>query len=283
MKRTNFVLLIVLAAAIVCFGFYQIWIRNLIDTTGPEITIEEGILEISVEDPEEALMQGVRAVDDHDGDVTAGMLIERIYGITADNVTTVTYAAFDASGNVTKAQRQIRYRDYHAPRFTLDNSMTFAQGSGFNLLRYVGAVDVMEGDIRRRVHATLISDTGSIAMEGKHRVKLQVTNSLGDISEMVIPVEVYNSDWYTARVELSEYLIYLEKGAAFDPLDYLVQFTVRDETAELRYGIPAGITASINNGVNTNIPGVYEVTYILTQTVSMDSFSGIAKLIVVVE
>ena len=66
----------VLAVAIGLFSAYQIWIHNNLDTTGPVITVEENMLEISVKDPQEALMRGITAMDDRDGDVTARMLVD---------------------------------------------------------------------------------------------------------------------------------------------------------------------------------------------------------------
>ena len=229
MKRINVLLLMVLAVATGLFAGYHLWVHNRLDTVGPVLTIDEGILEVSVQDSEEALMQGIRAVDDRDGDVTATILVESIYGINDDNITTVTYAAFDRAGNVSKIQRQVRYKDYENPRFELYGSMTFTFGSGFDLLEYIGAVDVIEGDIGRRVHATLISDTKGITAQGRHQVKLQVTNNLGDTVEMVMPVEVFDPEWYVADVELTDYMIYLERGADFKPRDYLKGFILRGD------------------------------------------------------
>lgn len=282
MKRMNIVLLLTLAAAMVLFSGYLFWIHGNLDTTGPVFTVEEGILEVSVEDPENALLQGITALDDRDGDVTDGILVERVYGISEDNLTTVTYAAFDAAGNVSKIQRQVRYTDYRAPRFALYSSPTFAYGSGFDLLEQVGAVDVLEGNINRRVHATLISDTQSIAHEGKHQVKLQVTNGLGDTAEMILPVEVYNPEWYTASVELKDYLLYLEPGERFEPKKYLESFVFRGNPIDLTRGVPGEIAVDIMSSVNTDVPGMYEVTYILSRSNNGMVHSGIAKLIVIV-
>lgn len=283
MKRMNIMLLLVIAAAVGLFGCYQFWIHNKLDTVGPVITIEEGVLEVSVEDPDEALMQGVRAEDARDGDVTSGVLIESVYGINSNKEATVTYAAFDAAGNVTKAQRQIRYQDYHAPRFVLRDSLSYPYGSKFQLLENVGAVDVLEGDIGRRIHATLISDTKSIDNQGIHQVKLQVANSLGDTVQLVVPVEVYDPEWYNAEVILSEYLVYLEKGSRFDSRAYLRSFVVRGEPVSVHSEIPEDISVDINSKVRMNEPGVYEVSYVLSQTVGMNTYTGMAKLIVVVE
>lgn len=283
MKRVNIFLLLILAAAMVLFSGYLLWIHGNLDTIGPVFSVEEGILEISVRDPAEALLQGITAVDERDGDVTEGILVESVYGISDENLTTVTYAAFDSAGNVSKFQRQVRYTDYREPRFELYASPTFAYGSGFDLLEQVGAEDVLEGNINRRVHATLISDTQSLAMEGNHQVKLQVTNSLGDTVEMILPVSVYNPEWYTASVTLKEYLIYLEAGERFEPRNYLDSFVFRGNPIDLTRGVPDDITADVVSNVKTGEPGVYEVTYILSRTQNAMTHSGIAKLIVIVQ
>lgn len=283
MKRMNVLLLTILAAAVGLFGCYMVWVHNSLDTVRPEISFEDGILEVSVEDPREKLLQGLKAVDARDGDVTDSVLVESIYGINDQNITTVTYAAFDRAGNVSKAQRQVRYPDYRSPRIELRGSLTFASGSGFDLMDYVGAHDVLDGDIRRRVHATLISDTRSIEAEGLHQVELQVTNSLGDTVVMVLPVEVYDPEWYTADVELKEYMIYLERGERFDPNRYLEKFIVRGTPIDLTDGIPEDVFVEITNTVRTDTPGIYEVKYVLSQNSNMTTYSGIAKLFVVVE
>lgn len=272
-----------LAVVVGLFGVYQIWIHRNLDTVGPVITVDEALLEISVTDPEEALMQGIRAVDARDGDVTASILVESVYGITEDNLTTVTYAAFDRAGNVSKLQRQVRYTDYESPRFELYDSLSFPGDSNFDLLDYVGATDVLEGDIRRRVRATLISDTKSIDQVATHTVRFQVTNSLGDTVVADLPVEVYDPEWYTAAVELEEYLIYLEVGETFEPEDYLETFVVRGDEIDVSRGIPEDIYCSISGNVNTRSPGIYDVTFTLTTTENMMTFSGQAVLIVIVQ
>lgn len=282
MKRINILLSIVLAVAVGLFTAYQLWIHNKLDTVGPVITISEEILEVSVSDPESALLQGVSALDARDGDVTDSLLVESVYGINEDQMTTVTYAAFDSAGNVSKLERQVRYKDYEAPRFFITRSMCFPGGSGFDLLDYVGASDVLEGDIRRRVRATLVSDTKSINEVGSHVVRLQVTNSLGDTVEADVPVEVYDPEWYTASVKLNEYLIYLDKGASFDPEKYLETFVVRGDDIDVRYAMPEDVACTITNRVNTQVPGVYQVKYTLSKNINLVTFTGQAVLIVIV-
>ena len=283
MKRVNLLLMGVLAVAIGLFSAYQIWIHNNLDTTGPVITVEEKMLEISVEDPQEALMQGITAMDDRDGDVTGRMLVESIYGITEDNVTTVTYAAFDRAGNVSKLQRQVRYKDYESPKLELYGSLCFPGGVNVDVLEYVGARDVIEDDIRRRVRATLISNTKAINNIGSHVVRFQVTNSLGDTTQADIPVEVYDPEWYTAYVGLREYLVYLKVGDSFDPESYLKTFQVRGDSIDVSRGVPEDVYCSIDSTVSTRRPGVYTVDYNLSKNVNLMTFSGKAVLVVIVE
>lgn len=283
MKKSTIMLLAALTAAVGLFAGYLLWIHKQLDTVGPVITVPQELLEISVTDPEEALLQGLTAYDAVDGDVTDSLLVESVYGISGDNLTTVTYAAFDKAGNVSKIQRQVRYVDYESPRLELYGSLTFVAGSGFDVLDYVGATDVLEGDIRRRVHATLVSDTNSVNEVGSHEVRFQVINSLGDTVEVVLPVDVYDSDWFSASVELKEYLIYLEVGESLDPEDYLESFVVRGEPIDISRRIPEDVTCTITNRLNSNVPGVYEITYTLSKNLNLTTYSGQAKLIVIVE
>lgn len=282
-KRRYIMLALVLAAAIALFGAYLVLTHKLKDTTPPVITVAEELLQLSVNDENEILMTGITAMDDRDGDVTASLLVESVYGITDDHVATVTYAAFDRAGNVSKIQRKVHYTDYREPRFEFAGSLSFPHNSKFDLLDYVGANDVMEGDIRRRVRATLVSDTNSIDELGSHMVHLQVTNSMGDTVELDVPVEVYDPEWYLASVKLDTYLLYLKKGDVFNPRDHLDKFVVRGADTDISRGIPEGIDCEIDGAVNTAVPGVYRVQYTLTKDLNLTSYTGQAYLIVVVQ
>ncbi len=282
MIKKNWKLLLLAAVSLCVLVTYRIWDRVVTDSTAPEILISDAAVpEVSVYAPE-ALMEGVTAVDDRDGDVTGSIVVERVSGIQADGTVTVTYAAFDASGNVAKAQRTVRYADYESPRFTLSGSLSFVYGTNFDVLKVVGATDLLDGDIGYRIKATSL-DSASINAEGIHSVQFRVTNSLGDQAELVLPVEVYYSGRYNAQLSLSEYLIYLEAGESFDPMDYLSQYIARGESVNLRRGIPAGIELKMENQVDTRTPGVYTVSYTVSSTFGNTLYEGYARLIVVVE
>ena len=61
----------------------------------------------------------------------------------------------------------------------------------------------------------------SIDKAGHNEVQFRVTNSLGDTARLTLPVEVLAGRKPMHELPLKEYLVYLKKGAAFRPADYL--------------------------------------------------------------
>lgn len=282
MIKKDWKLLLLVAVSLAVLLAYRIYDGLRTDSTAPEILISDtAVPEVSVHTPE-ALLEGVTAMDDRDGDVTASIVVERVGGILDDGTVTVTYAAFDASGNVAMTQRTVRYSDYEPPRFTLSGPLNFVYGSNFDVLDVVGAVDLLDGDIGYRVKATSLDNT-SVNAEGVHNIQFRVSNSLGDLVELVLPVEVYYAGRYNAQLQLSEYLLYLDVGEAFDPMDYLLEYIARGEGTDLTRGIPAGLTLETGVRVDTRTPGVYTVSYTVSSTLGNTLYEGYARLIVVVE
>lgn len=279
MKKGRKILL--LAAFVLCcaaFASYILLIRKAEDHVAPEISFQSEELQVSVEMTEQDLLEGVSARDDRDGDVTAGIVIERISNISDDKCATVTYAAFDRAGNVAKATRTLRYVDYQSPRFSLTAPLVFRSGMSFDVLNYIHAEDLLDGDLDEKIKATLVGGEGSISDVGVHEVEFRVTNSMGETIYATIPVEVYQSGTYNAAIELSENLIYLEKGALFTAERYLVSLNVPSGEISLQ-GAPMDVTIQIDSDVDTSVPGTYSAAY----TVKSGSYVGYTRLVVIVE
>ena len=79
------------------------------DRTPPVIRMEETELEYREGMSDEALLEGVSAMDETDGDVTASLVIEKV-SETGTGTVIVTYGARDAANNVAKASRVMRSR-----------------------------------------------------------------------------------------------------------------------------------------------------------------------------
>lgn len=286
-RKWPYVLLIILC--LVIFGAYRTVKQIRADTEAPKITVDTQQLQVSVQDDKSALLQGVTASDNRDGDVTASLLVENIRLLDKDGTLTVTYAAFDKAGNVAKAERQVQYTDYESPKFSLSAPLAFAQNSNFDILSIIGAQDAVDGDIQHRIRATSL-DENSVAALGSHKVQFRVTNSLGDTVELVFPVEVYAAGTYEASLSLTQYLVYLSVGSSFRADSYLGDFTLNQETTSLRGRLPDGFSLRTSGMVNTKTPGVYSVAYTVTYTPeyegniqTIQKYTGYSKLIVVVE
>lgn len=289
MKRRKWLYLVLIVLCLAAFVAYRAMDRMWADTGAPSINMDAAQLQISVTDMETSLLQGVSAVDEKDGDVTASLVVESTRLLDQNGTISVTYAAFDQAGNVAKAQREVLLTDYTSPRFTLDSPLVFAQNSNFDVLSVLGAEDMLDGDLQYRIRATSLDDA-SIDAVGTHQIQFRVTNSLGDTVEQVFPVEVYPAGTYTASLTLTDYLIYLPVGASFSAKDYLGSFSVNRDTVSLRDGLPAHYTLQTQGEVNTQEPGVYALSYTVTYTADSvagsggeRTYDGYSKLIVVVE
>lgn len=287
------------AAALVLFGagtaLYTF--ANVIreDHTPPEITIAQDTLELSVSDSRDALLQGVTAQDQHDGDVTDSIVVEHISDITPESTATVTYAAFDRAGNVAKTTRTLLLRDYEPPRFEQHQALVLPEGGQQDVLAFMGATDVIDGDISGHIKGSLVSDTNSLSKAGAHQVEFRVTNSLGDTARITLPVDVYPATAYNAAVTLSDYLVYVSKGTVFHGEKYLksldvgaMSYSLMGEDPDVQVLINNPDVGSamhvvhvdMNEDVNTAVPGIYSVTYSVTMN---DQYAGFTRLNVIVE
>ena len=112
MKRGfNIILILLIAACVAALFGYRMLDDLRTDTQPPEILLDGNIPELSVFDSRDALLQGITARDKKDGDVTDLLVVEHVSLLNAEGDIMVSYAAFDRSGNVSKAQREARYTD----------------------------------------------------------------------------------------------------------------------------------------------------------------------------
>lgn len=288
MKKKHIIYLILIAACVLVFFAYRGYENMASDNRAPKITVPEGIAELSVNSGKAELLAGVKAADDKDGDVSSSLVVESILLTGEKGEAKVSIAAFDKSGNVSKAIREVIYTDYESPKFTLNSSLTFPQNSGVDVLGVIKVNDIFDGDISHRIRATTL-DEESITSPGVHNVEFKVTNSLGDTSELVLPVEIYSQGTYNASLSLKDYIIYLKKGDSFNRTDYLGSFTVGSEKTNLSANLPSGFYLRTEGEVNTDEAGVYSLSYYVTYQSqgtgygAGQSYKAFSKLIVVVE
>ena len=281
MKKRNLIYLVLIAACVAVFIGYRTTTSLAEDSAKPEITVSDTVVEVSVQDPDSALLQGITARDRRDGDVTASLLVERVQLVDSDGNITVTCAAFDAAGNVAKAEFPARYTDYESPRFSLSAPFCTPQGVSFDPLNIISAEDTMDGIITHRIRATYLDENTSTP--GAHDVQFRVSNSLGETVELVLPLEVYLTGTYDSRLTLDDYLVYLPQGAAFNAQSYLDTFSYGSVKTDLSKGVPENYSLKTTGVVDTGTPGVYSVDYRVTYTLGSANHTAYSRLIVVVE
>lgn len=292
---TRFSLMLFLTAAVVLAAYFVL-VAARKDTTGPKIEIDNNRIEISVQDNASALLEGVRAVDERDGDVSGTIMIESLSNMLNGNERIVTYAAVDKSHNVSTAKRTVVYSDYSSPEFHLSIPLRYPTGTS-NLMSGMTVSDCLDGDITNSIKITAES-TYRPAVAGTYEMTFQASNSAGDVAELKTKVELYNA--YTSRpvdILLKDYVVYVDRGAAFNARDYLDSVALNgvvyrfvdgegsygDSNTEIKNQTISVRRVLVSGEVNTAEPGGYEVTYSLTMTTtSGDQVSGQIFLPVIV-
>lgn len=275
-------LLVFLAIVLALFAVYRVWKKSATDIVPPVISFDSGVIEISVHDDRDIMLEGITVIDDCDGNVSASLMIEKIGVINEDHECVVTYAAFDSAGNVTKARRTVRYTDYESPKFYLDAPLLYVIGRDVDVVNRIIATDVIDGDISHRIKVTAVSEI-PITSEGAHDMLFRVTNSMGDTTELIIPAEVYPTNKYNADLLLSNYLVYIQTGETFDAKQYLHFFKHGNTSVFLGSALPEAYHLVTRGDVDTSVPGVYPVSYTLTYTANNTTYTAYSKLIVIVE
>ena len=156
------------------------------DSVPPELTADSEYIEMSVNDPEDKLMEGVRATDARDGELTDRILMADESFFMEKGECTVNYVVFDYSNNYSNLSRTVRYTDYRSPRFVLKEPLVFSVGSNIKYMDKINADDVLDGEISNKIR--IISSTVSNYSEGVYPVRLEVINSHGDKSQVDINV-----------------------------------------------------------------------------------------------
>lgn len=242
--------------------------RNL-NTDYPEITSTVELLEISVQDPPEAIYRELYAQDATDGDLTAQILVASISHFLEPGTVRVKYVVFDSHNNFATLSRLVHYNDYTAPVFSLEKAPVYTVGSSFDLIDHIRVEDSIDGDISD--HIRVISNMVNNYSVGNYPVVLEVSNSCGDTAQITLWV-TYESKESTAIVKLHRYIVYVQQGQTFNPTQWLAAVTDRNATALDAKKV------ELQGNLDVNKPGCYQLVY----SYHDGKLSGYAPLTVVV-
>ena len=235
----------------------------------PEITNAVDTLEISVQDPPEAIFGQLSAYDATDGDLTDQIMVASVSHFLEPGTVRVKYVVFDSHNNSTTLTRKVHYTDYQPPVFSLEKMPVYTVGSSFDLINHIQVTDCIDGDISD--HIRVISNMVNNYSVGNYPVVLEVSNSCGDTTQISLWVS-YESKESTALVKLHRYIVYVEQGQIFEPMQHLASVTDRNNVSLDMANI------EIQGNLDVNTPGCYQLTYRYDD----GTLSGYAPLTVVV-
>lgn len=254
------------------FVFAEYYINRNSDFGAPIIHMEEDVIKVSIHADESVLLKGVTAEDKKDGDVTDSLVVEKEDLFFEKGKRKITIAAFDSNNNMTKVERTVVYKDYESPEIILEGPLRAPTNNMKQLLDVITVEDCIDGDITNNVQLTPVVDTTSFSIPGEYKMKIMVSNSVGEVIEVPVTVELYDYalDNSVKKILLSDYIVYTKAGRTIDPQSYLTGLKIRNQEYEwgdqvsLGVGLPFSKSdIQIDNKVDMDKPGVYEIVYSL--------------------
>lgn len=226
--KKGLVAMLFLACAALLAGNVVVYIGE--DRNGPEISVPQEEITYVAGTDTSALLNGVTAQDNRDGDVTDTVTIESIIPNADQTGASVVYVAKDSKNNVTKETRTILY--------STDVNQTAAQAAAEQ-----AAADQAAQDQAAAEQAAQGDAAGESA---------QTTDDGAAQNEAAIAALSAESP----RIYLTQYSVELERGAELNELSYVQDISDdEDSRDELYQGI------QISGEVDTNTPGEYTLEY----------------------
>ena len=227
-----------------------------LDRTPPQIRCPEEPLEISAAAGETAMLAGVAASDDRDGDLTDQVMIQGVSRLLTADTARITYVVFDSAGNMASCTRTVRYTDYERPIISLTSAPVFKPYPDGDSLKELDALltaaDVRDGDISDQIRITAQNVTDT--QVGAYRVNAQIINSMGDSETIPLTIVIDREGAEDPLVKLRQYITYVRSGSPFDPAAYISEVQGRPYSSE-------DPSLTIVSDVDTSAPGYYQVCY----------------------
>ncbi len=265
MRRVRFLISFIFLISVIVFGGYIVKTKMVQDTQPPVIECESEEITVSVEDGEDALLKGITAKDNRDGDITDSVRVSSMSHFV-NGKRTVTYVVFDKANNVGILERTVKYSDYTSPKIYLNKPLRI---SGFNgdmadIYDCYTAEDCLDGDITNQVRTIMDADY-YVLDSGSFGITLQVNNSAGDVCSIPAEVEIMMSDDEDEEGKqypvLSEYIVYTSVDKEIKPSKYLKGLMINNMEYEFEDTLVSKSDIKIKSNVDYSEPGVYTVSY----------------------
>lgn len=236
-------LLAIMILICLTLGAGAVWLYLSEDKQGPEITIPEAAMSYQEGDNYEALLEGVTAFDDMDGDVSDTLRVEEVFPSAGSKSATVIYVAKDTKNNISKADKIVSYTP-----MTEETSVS-SQVSSF-------------GNEGANPPEDLISEEENELTSEPTQVP---EGNLTDIPESGAP-----------QITLTDSEVTVQRGAAVNRLIYVEDITDDKDSRDSLFR-----NIQVDGNINSAVSGSYELTYYVVD--SDGNKSNETKLLVTVE
>lgn len=244
--------------------------RNM-DKTSPVITAESDQIQVSVADGDAALVEGLQASDNKDGNLTDQIIIGKRSKFVHKGISEVTFLVFDSSNNVGSYTRTVEYKDYRSPEFALSMPLVYGVGDAVTVLDRLTVTDVIEGDISDKIK--IVSSDVNKSEPGTYTIGVEACNSFGDIISAKLPINIVSDNKNVPVINLDTCLVTLNKGETFNPVVYLKDVTLTD-------GSTVGIEdVQINAQVDSSVVGTYQTMYSYTDAAGVTGYTSLTVVI----
>ncbi len=289
MRRVRVTIFIVFVLSVIAFVAYNVFSRMVEDNEPPVITCDSDTISVSVEDDESALLKGVTAEDNRDGDLTDSVRVASMTNFTEPGKRTVTYAVFDSANLAATYTRNLEYTDYTSPEIHLSAPLRFTldETDEMNVAENMTAEDCLDGDITSQIRSTF-NDSTYAYQTGNYNLTVQVSNSASDTCSVNLVATITDPSDTDEREKyypvLSDYIVYTDVGKSVD-LESLITGFERNGTEYLfeeteEDFLPGGRgDVEISGDVDYETAGSYTVDYTFT---TEDGAAATTKLAVVV-
>ena len=153
-KSRVFVVIFFIISVVSFVGYHAIRIATT-DHTVPIIEMDNASITVSVKGGDAAILEGVTATDEKDGDITENLFIESRTTFLEKGKFNVTIAVADKDNHVAKVSREVIYSDYRSPQFSLSGPLKFQtereNRDDLNISSGLSANDVIDGNISNRI------------------------------------------------------------------------------------------------------------------------------------
>lgn len=214
--RLGTVLALVIMTVLSCWTLGK---QLLADDVAPVFHDPSEQLHISVKDEESALLQGLTATDDQDGDLTHKIVIERISRFTEVGVVDVSFVVFDKANNMARHHRTVYYDDYTPPEVILLKPLVYNEGETISVMDRLKLIDCLEGDITHKLK--LEHSNVNDSQPGMYEVTLRAVTDHGTDFSVKVPLNVKKYEALAPKITLKQYIVRIKAGQEIHPEDYV--------------------------------------------------------------